>query len=53
MTVLKIMAKIVLLPVAAALALIQWTAIFLNSVSEVILGTLSFIFVLTGAARRH
>ena len=53
MIVLKVIAKVALLPVAVALALIQWTAIFLNSVSEVILGTLSFIFVLTGAARRH
>lgn len=42
--------KVLLLPVALALALIQWAAIFLNSISEVILGTLSFIFVLTGTA---
>ena len=50
MIVLKIIAKILLLPVVAALTLIQWAVIFLNSISGVILGILAFIFALTGIA---
>jgi len=50
MTVLKIMAKIALLPVAAVLTVIQWIGIFLNSISGVIMGIMSFLFFLTGTA---
>ena len=50
MIVLKIIAKILLLPVIVALTVIQWIGIFLNSISGVILGILAFIFVLTGIA---
>ncbi len=50
MIVLKIIAKILLLPVVATLTLIQWAGIFLNSISGVILGILAFIFALTGIA---
>lgn len=50
MIVLKIIAKILLFPVVAALTLIQWAGIFLNSISGPILGILAFIFALTGIA---
>lgn len=50
MTVLKTMAKIALLPVAAVLTVIQWIGIFLNSISGVIMGIMSFLFFLTGMA---
>lgn len=50
MIVLKIIAKILLLPVIVALTVIQWIGIFLNSISGVILGILAFIFALTGIA---
>ena len=50
MIVLKIIVKILLFPVVAALTLIQWAGIFLNSISGVILGILAFIFALTGIA---
>lgn len=50
MTVLKTMAKIALLPVAAVLTVIQWIGIFLNSISGVIMGIMSFLFFLTGTA---
>ncbi len=50
MIVLKIILKILLFPVVAALTLIQWVGIFLNSISGVILGILAFIFALTGIA---
>jgi len=50
MSVLRIIAKILLIPVIAALTLIQWIGIFLNSISGVILGILAFIFALTGIA---
>ncbi len=62
MIILKIIAKILLLPVIVALTVIQWLGIFLNSISGVILGILAFIFALTGiaslafglaSARRH
>ena len=42
--------KIILLPVACVLTLIQWIGIFLNSISGVVMGILSFLFVLTGTA---
>ena len=47
---MKIIAKILLLPVVAALMLIQWAGIFLNSISGVHLGILAIIFTLTGIA---
>ena len=50
MIVLKTIAKLVLFPVAALLMLIQWMGIFLNSISGVVMGILSFLFVLTGTA---
>ena len=50
MIVLKTIAKLLLFPVAAALTLIQWIGIFLNSISGVVMGILSFLFVLTGLA---
>ena len=42
--------KIVLLPMVVVLTLIQWIGIFLNSISGVVMGILSFLFVLTGLA---
>ena len=42
--------ELLLFPVAAALTLIQWIGIFLNSISGVVMGILSFLFVLTGLA---
>lgn len=48
MSVLRVIAKILLIPVATALTLLQWIGIFLNSISGVILGVLAFIFALTG-----
>ena len=50
MIILKIIAKILLIPVAVLLTLIQWIGIFLNSISGVLLGILAFIFALTGIA---
>ena len=50
MIVLKTIATLLLFPVAAALTLIQWIGIFLNSISGVVMGILSFLFVLTGLA---
>ena len=50
MIFLKIIAKILLIPVIVALTAIQWIGIFLNSISGVILGILAFIFSLTGIA---
>ena len=50
MIVLKLIAKILLLPVVATLTMIQWAVVFLNSISGVILGILAFIFALTGIA---
>jgi len=50
MIFLKIIAKVLLLPVIVVLTAIQWIGIFLNSISEVILGILAFIFALTGIA---
>ena len=50
MFLLKLIGKIILIPIMLALMLIQWIGIFLNSISEVILGILAFIFALTGIA---
>lgn len=48
MSLLRIIAKILLIPVVVALTVIQWAGIFLNSISGVILGILAFTFALTG-----
>ena len=50
MILLKIIAKVLLIPVIVALTLVQWAGIFLNSISGVLLGILAFIFALTGIA---
>lgn len=50
MSVLRIIAKILLIPVVVVLTVIQWIGIFLNSISGVVMGILSFLFVLTGTA---
>ena len=50
MNVLKLLAKILLIPVVICLTLIKWAGVFLNSISRVILGILAFIFTLTGSA---
>lgn len=50
MKLIRWIVKMVLLPVAISLMLLQWIGIFLNSVSGAVLGILSFIFVLTAAA---
>ena len=48
MFLLKLIGKIILIPIMLALTLIQWIGIFLNSISGVVLGILAFIFALTG-----
>ena len=50
MQLIRWIVKIILLPVACVLTLIQWIGIFLNSISGVVMGILSFLFVLTGTA---
>lgn len=50
MRLFRIMVKVLLLPVAAVLMLAQWIGIFLNSISGVVMGILSFVFVLIAAA---
>ena len=50
MFLLKLIGKIILIPIMLALTLIQWIGIFLNSISGVIFGILAFIFALTGIA---
>ena len=50
MLILKVIAKIILLPVLIAVILFQWIGIFLNSISGVAAGILAFLFVLTGMA---
>ena len=50
MKLIRWIVKIILLPVAGILTLIQWIGIFLNSISGVVMGILSFLFVLTGTA---
>ena len=47
---IKLICKIAALPVAAAMTLIQWILIFLNSISGVITGILSGLFCLVGIA---
>ena len=48
MFLLKLIGKIILIPIMFALTLIQWAGIFLNSISGVLLGILAFVFALTG-----
>ena len=50
MKLIRWIVKIILLPVACVLTLIQWIGIFLNSISGVVMGIRSFLFVLTGTA---
>ncbi len=50
MFLLKLIGKIILIPIMLALTLIQWAGIFLNSISGVLLGILAFVFALTGIA---
>ena len=50
MLILKVIVKVLLLPVLIAAILVQWIGIFLNSISSVFTGILSFIIVLTGIA---
>ena len=50
MKLIRWIVKIILLPVACVLTLIMWIGIFLNSISGVVMGILSFLFVLTGTA---
>ena len=50
MKLIRWIVKIILLSVAGILTLIQWIGIFLNSISGVVMGILSFLFVLTGTA---
>ena len=50
MLILKMIAKIILLPVMIAVILVQWIGIFLNSISGAAAGILAFLFVLTGTA---
>ena len=50
MKLIRWIVKIILLPVACVLTLIQWIGIFPNSISGVVMGILSFLFVLTGTA---
>lgn len=46
--VIKLICKIAALPIAAAMTLIQWIFIFLNSISGVVTGILSGLFCLVG-----
>jgi len=46
----KTMVRILLIPVLPIVILFQWIGIFLNSISGVVTGILSFLFVLTGTA---
>lgn len=46
----KFVVKLLLLPVLPVIIVIQWAGIFLNSISGVVLGILSFLFFLTGTA---
>lgn len=50
MKLIRWIVKIILLPVACVLTLIQWIGIFLNSISGVIAGILCFIVTATGIA---
>ena len=44
MKLFKFIAKLILLPVILIIIVIQWIGIFLNGISEAILGILSFLF---------
>ena len=50
MKLIRWIVKIILLPVVGILTLAQWIGIFLNSISGVVMGILSFLIVLTGTA---
>ena len=50
MMLMKIITKILLLPVVGVLTMIQWIGIFLNSISGVVMGILSFLFASTAMA---
>ena len=50
MVILKVIVKIILLPVLIAAILLQWIGIFLNGISGVAAGILAVLFVLTGTA---
>ena len=50
MLILKMIAKIILLPVMIAVILVQWIGIFLNSISGAAAGIPAFLFVLTRTA---
>ena len=50
MKLFKTMVRILLIPVLPIVILFQWIGIFLNSISGVVTGILSFLFVLTGTA---
>lgn len=46
--ILKLIAKIALLPLLITAVLVQWIGIFLNEISSIILNILSFIIAITG-----
>ncbi len=46
----KIIIKLLLVPIQPGIIVIQWAGIFLNRISCVVMGTLSFLFFLTGTA---
>lgn len=50
MIILKLIAKLILIPVLICLTVIKWVGVFLNSISGIVLGIMAFIFVLTGIA---
>ena len=50
MKLIRLIVKIILLPMAVVLTLVQWIGIFLNSISDMVMGILSFLFVLTSGA---
>ena len=50
MKVIHFIRKIALLPVMLAVTLLQWIGIFLNNLSGVFMGIISFMIALTGIA---
>ena len=50
MKVIRFILKTALLPMMLAVTLLQWIGIFLNSLSGVFLGIISFLIALTGIA---
>jgi hypothetical protein len=50
MTVLKIIAKILLLPAVAVLTIVQWAGIFLNNSLSVVFNLLAGLFFLVGVS---